>query len=1048
MLRKRLLIIDEISCLTDKTFDLNKKKHMKKLLLLNLFLIIFNCSFGQNLITGKVTDSNNESLPGANVIVKGTANGTVTDLDGNYSLQANNEDILIISFVGFLTQEVKVGTQSTINVTLQEDIASLQEVVVVGYGMQKKKVVTGAIESVSSEEINATPILRVEQALQGRTPGVQVTNLSGQPGEAPTVRIRGTGTTGSAAPLYVVDGLVVGGIDYLNPGDIESMDVLKDAASAAIYGARAANGVVLITTKSGTKGKMNVSYSGYYAIQNVSKKLDMLNADQYRMLMNEGAANSGLTEPFDLNEIAPHDTDWQDELFETNAPMFNHQITVSGGSDKSTFASSLSYFSQEGIIGGDKSQFERITARINSNHEANNYFTFGNNLAYTHITSKGIASNSSFNGAFSSALNMDPLTPLFETDPDILNQAPYSTEPVVRDGYGRTYGISNYVGGEVVNPLALLEIDNDETRVDKLVGNVYGEVIPLKGLTARTSFGIDLAYVLNDGFRPLFYLNGAQLNDNKTSVSKSIQRYNTWQWENTLAYSKKLNNHNFGGLIGMTASETNFEDLSGFNADVPTNDPDNVYLNLATDTVWVATGGASSAALFSTFARVNYDFKDRYSLTAIIRRDGSSKFGANKRYGVFKSIGAAWIASDELFLSNLGPVNLLKFRVSWGVNGNQEIGDYQFVSTIDKTRGYTFGDGRVVGSSPSFIENADIQWEEAKQLSVGIDIGVFENRLSGSIDYYKKDTEKLLEQAGIPGHVGNAPPVANVGSVRNEGIEMGFNWRSTANQLSYSVGVNAAYNKNTLTNIANDFIAGASWAVAGPVTRNEEGLPIAYFYGYKTAGIFQNQIDVFSHINSEGDPLQPNAVPGDVRFVDVNGDGVINDDDRTQIGNPTPKWTLGFDASANYKDFDFSMLVTGALGHDIFNGSQRQDLRYTNRTTKALDRWTGEGTSNSVPRYAWIDTNNNYRVSDLYIESGSYVRLKNIQIGYSLPMDIVSKMKATKWRFYVSAENLFTITGYSGADPEIGALSSFDIGIDRAIYPQARTFRFGTTLTF
>lgn len=1025
---------------------------MKRILFaLSILVFVSTSAFSQSgtkNVQGQISDDGGP-LPNATIKAKGTTIGTVTDNDGNYQLDIPAEaDTLVFSFLGYTTQEIAVGNQTIINVVMVIESTELEEMIVVGYGVQNKKVVTGAIESVSAEEITATPILRAELALQGRTPGVQVTNLSGQPGEAPTVRIRGTGTTGNSTPLYVVDGLVVSNIDYLNPGDIESMDVLKDAASAAIYGARAANGVVLITTKSGAEGEMRVQYSMYYGIQNVAKKIDMLNSEQYMALMNEGANNAGLTAPFNLNEIQPHDTDWQEALFEKNASIANHQVSVYGGSDKSKFASSLSYFSQEGIIGGKKSQFERMTARMNNEHKVNKVFNFGNNLAYTHIKSRGVASNSSFNGPFSSALNMDPLTPVFQTDPDKLAQSPYSTEPVVYDASGRAYGISEYVGAEVVNPLALLEIQNAETRVDRLVGNVYAELVPIENLKFKTSFGIDLAYNTNDSFQPLFFLNGAQLNDNTTSVSKNIQRYITWQWENTLAYSKTIDDHSITGLLGMTASEFNYEDLSGFNAGVPTNDPDNVYLNQATDTLWRANGGAAHSSIYSLFARGTYSYKDKYSFTGIIRRDGSSKFGANRRFGVFPSLGAAWVLSDEAFMSNLGPVNFLKMRASWGINGNQEIGDYRFVSVIDNTRGYTFSNGRVIGASPAYVENADIQWEESRQIGIGIDMRAFQNRLSATLDFYQKDTENLLEIAGIPGHVGNAPPVSNVGSIQNKGVELGLSWRNSTGEVNYSFGGNVTYNKNKITNIANDFIAGASWAIAGQVTRNEENQPIAYFWGFKSAGVFQNQGEVFQHINASGDLLQPNAVAGDVIFQDLNKDGVINADDRERIGNPTPEWTLGFDAAADYKGFDISMLFTAALGHDIFNGMQRQDLRYTNRPTSILGRWNGEGTSNSQPRYTWVDTNNNYRVSDLYIEDGSYIRLKNIQIGYNLSAPILAKVGANAWRFYLSAENLLTITGYSGADPEIGALSSFDIGIDRAIYPQARTFRFGTTVTF
>lgn len=1029
------------------------KQYIYKFLMLALLVITAESIHAQGFtVIGTVTEEGSTmGIPGATVVEKGTLNGTITDFDGNYSIDvANGNATLEFAYVGYETQTIDVAERALINVVLSYKLAELNEVVVIGYGTQKKKVVTGAIASVKAEEISSTPILRADQAMQGRTAGVQVTNLSGQPGEAPTVRIRGAGTTGDADPLYVVDGMVVGGIEYLNPGDIESIDVLKDAGSAAIYGTAAANGVVLITTKKGKAGTMNVTYSGYYGIQNVANTIDMLGADDYRMLMNEGARNAGLSEPFDLNEIPRSNTNWQDEIFESNAPMVNHELSVTGGSEKSSYASSLSYFSQQGIIGGEKSQFDRITARINSTHQTTDKFLFGNNLSYSHIVRRGISSNSSFNGVYSSALNLDPLTPVYETDPAILAQYPYSDEPVLSGSNGQVYGISDYVGAEVVNPMALLEIQNQETRVDKIVGNIFGEYEAIKGLKVRSSLGIDLAYVLDDSFRPLFFLNGAQNNTEKTSVSKGIERYFTWQWDNTISYTKQIRDHQFSVLLGTSASESRYENLTGFNAKVSTADPDNVYLDMATDTAWIATGGAYHSALFSTFGRITYDYKSRYAFTGIVRRDGSSRFGANNRYGIFPSVGFSWLISEESFMPKIDELSFLKLRASYGINGNQNIGNYQFVSTIDKSRGYIFGAGRIIGASPSYIENADIRWEESEQIDIALDLGAFNNRLNVTVDYYVKNTNGLLESIPIPGHVGNDPPVANVGSVQNRGVELSVNWRNILKDLKYSVGFNAAYNKNKMTTIGNEdkTLSGASWAVAGTVTRAEEGLPIGYFWGYKTDGLFQNVAEVYSHIGSTGELLQKNAQPGDVRFVDVNGDGKISEDDRTQIGNPTPDWTLGFNGSIEYKQFDLSLLLIASLGNDIFNGAQRQDLRYTNRSEDILDRWTGEGTSNTIPRYTWIDVNNNYRVSDLYIEDGSYMRLKNIQIGYNLPKSVLSRIGASNWRFYISGENLLTLTGYSGADPEIGAMSSFDIGIDRGIYPQARIFRFGTTITF
>lgn len=646
---------------------------------------------------------------------------------------------------------------------------------------------------------------------------------------------------------------------------------------------------------------------------------------------------------------------------------------------------------------------------------------------------------------------MDPLTPLFEEDPDILAQPPYSNNPVLRDKLGRVYGISRLVGGEIINPIALLEIQTAETRVDKLVGSIFGEAEIVKGLKINTSLGIDLAYVLNDGYRPLYYLNDAQKNIGGTSVNKQIDRHFTWQWENFITYTKQIEDHSFTVLAGTTASKYNYEDLYGFNAKVPLTDPNHVYLNMATDTVWVATGGASHSALASTFGRITYDFRSKYAFTGIVRRDGSSKFGPNNRYGIFPSVGVSWVASDEAFFPEIKNIDQVKFRASWGINGNQEIGNYQFVSRIDKTRGYIFGTGRYTGASPYSIENADVRWEESKQIDIALDLAAFNNRLIATVDYYVKTTEGLLETIPIPGHVGNTPPVANVGSVENKGVELGVNWRNMVDGFRYNVGVNASYNKNTMTHIGNEekVIQGASWSIAGTVTQAREGLPIAYFYGYKTDGIFQNQAEVFQHIGITGQVLQPDARPGDVRFVDVNNDGKLDPDDRTMIGNPTPDWTFGFNASAEYRQFDFAILITGVYGNEIFNGSQRYDLEFTNLSSSILDRWTGEGTSNTVPRFVMQDNlNRNYRVSDLYIEDGSYLRIKNLQLGYTLPDTFLRKIGAAVWRFYISAENLYTLTKYTGADPEIGARSSFDISIDRGIYPQARTWRIGTTITF
>ncbi|MGE5316692.1 MAG: SusC/RagA family TonB-linked outer membrane protein, partial [Chloroflexota bacterium] len=773
-------------------------------------------------------------------------------------------------------------------------------------------------------------------------------------------------------------------------------------------------------------------------------------ASEYMMLMNEGARNAGMEEKFDLNEIPKYDTDWQEELFEKNAPIESHEISVMGGAGKSTYFSSLAFFNQEGIIGGDKSHYQRISARFNSDHQVNKRIHFGNTLSYTHIFARGIGSNESFNGALSSALNLDPLTPVFETDPEILAQRPYSDYPVVTDANGNIYGISTLVNAEIVNPLALLEIQHAKSITDKLVGTIFGDWEIIDGLKFGTNLSLDLAYNVSDGYDPLFYLNSAQNNTEKTRVRKTINHWATWKWENTLSYTKKINEHKFSIMAGTSASKFNYENLYGFNVDVPIIDPDNVYLNMALGDEWEAKGGASHAAWASTFGRLTYDFKEKYAFTAIVRRDGSSRFGPNYKYGVFPSVGFSWVASDESFFPVVSWLNTLKFRTSWGINGNDKIGEYQFLSTIDKSRGYIIGGTRLNGASPSYFENADLHWEQSKQIDIALDMELFNNRLVATADYYIKDTKDLLEIVAIPAHVGNAASYANVGSVKNSGVELSVNWRTVIKDFKYSVGVNTAYNKNEMIEIANSegVLPGAGFAVAGMVTRTEEGLPIGYFYGYKTDGIFQDQNDVYRHTDSEGNYLQPNAKPGDVRFVDVNGDGIISPLDRTYIGSPHPDWTLGFNVNASYKQFDFSMFWYGTYGNEIFNGSQRPDLKYLNLTTDALNRWTGPGTSNEVPRFTLADNNFNSRISDLYIEDGSYLRLKNIQLGYTFSKRLLDRVGADTFRIYFSAENLLTLTNYTGMDPEIGARGSFDIGIDRGIYPQSKTFRIGTTITF
>lgn len=1025
--------------LEGRTLVISKKKESKE----DLYALT---------VRGVVTDQRTgETLPGVNIIVKGTSRGTSTDIDGKYSLSSvQPQDTLIFSYLGFESREVPVDGRTEINITLSETILeSGQELVVVGYGTKKRSEITGSVSSVSSEDITQTPVLRVEQALQGRTAGVYVANQSGQPGETPTVRIRGAGTTGNADPLYVVDGMPVGGIDYLNPGNIESMEVLKDAASAAIYGARAANGVVLITTKSGRAGETQVNYEGYAGLQNAWRKMNVLDARQYMMMMNEGAANGGYSLPFPVTPEVTGGTDWQDAVFSENAPMMNHQISISGGNEKMRYSTGLSYFSQEGIVGGDKSQFDRYTFNLKLDSDVSDNFRFGNSLNYSRIDRNAVLSNSEWGSPLSNALNMDPLTPIYETDEADLSGYPSNA---VRDG-SRYYGISSYVTQEIVNPLARLAVTHGGTQVDKLVDNLYAEYEFIPNLVVRSTLGIDAAFVKDDYYNPEYYLNSAQVND-KSLVSKTENRWFTWNFENTVSYETDIERHNIKLLGGVTAQQVHFEDLYGAKANLLMTNPDNAWINVGSDEESMrTTGGAYNEKLLSYFGRASYNFDETYMLTGIIRVDGSSKFGSNNRYAVFPSVSAGWVISNESFMEDMDAINMLKLRASWGQNGNQNIGNFAYTSTIATGNGYSFGaeEQFTNGSVPSSVSNPNLKWETSEQTDIGIDLGLWNDRLMIKSDYYVKTTKGLLVQAPIPAHVGNNAPIVNGGSVKNEGVEFSVEYRDYVQDFNYNVGVNFAFNRNEVTHIGNaeGVITGAGFATYGIVTRAEEGYPVGYFWGYETDGIFQTQEEVNNYVNDSGALIQPLAQPGDVRFRDLDGDGQIDDGDRTMIGNPTPDMTFGINLGASYKQFDLSIFMQGTYGNDIFNATRRHDLTMTNMPVKYLDRWTGAGTSNDLPRFSWNDSNGNWtKISDLYVEDGSYLRVKNVQLGYNFVDGFAEMFSLRSGRIYVAADNLFTITGYSGYDPEIGAASPLNVGIDRGIYPQARSYRIGINLGF
>ena len=1035
-------------------------KLTKQLFFIISMVLLSYTAFGQNGLTGQVIDSNNMPLPGVSVVIKGTTVGTITDFDGNYSLNTELSDskVLVFSYIGFKTQEIIVDGKSVINVLMEEDTSLLDEVVVVGYGTQKKSVVTGAISGVKQTELEDLPITRVEQTLQGRVSGVTIAATSGQPGSNSTVRVRGITTLGFNEPLWVVDGVVVdsGGIGFLNQSDIESVEVLKDAASQAIYGARAAAGVILITTKKGKSGKLNVNINSYTGVSSASRQLDLLNAREYATLLNEKYVNGGgtiqITDPSSLGE----GTDWQSVIFNNSAMRSQHELSLSGGNDVSKFYASFGYNKQEGIVMSDISNYTRKNIRLNSTHEISDKLRFGQTLGYSNEKNVGIGNtNSEFGGPLSSAINLDPTTPIVETDPVFAGQAPYTNEGIWRDINGNPYGISNFVAQEMSNPLAY-----QKTRLgnygwsDNFVGNTFVEYEPIEGLKLRSTVGAKLAYWGYKSFTPVSYLNAATI-VNQNNISRGTNRGLGWNLENTISYSKKIKDHNFSVLLGQGVYADNItfgESVTYY--DIPVDNYSDASFNFSVPQEQINASSYEGVEhrVTSLFSRLTYDFDEKYLLTAIFRRDGSSRFGSNNKFGFFPSFSAGWVPSREEFWNDNDVVNQLKIRGGFGVTGSDNIGDFQYLSTIGGGRNYTIGNpgSIVIGNSPNAPSNPDLKWEETSQLNIGFDTRLF-NDISLSFDWYKKTTTGILQNIAIPGYVGAiGDPVGNVADMDNIGYDIELGYNKSFGEFDLSFNGNVSYVENEVTHLGNgvDFLSGGAsiQSTNFPITRTQVGQPVNSFYGFKTNGIFQNQAEIDNYVSSNGTIIQPNAQPGDFKWVDMDDDGDIDSDDRGFLGSSLPKFTFGFSLNLDYKNFDFFMFCQGASGNKIFQGLRRLDIVNANYQTAALGRWVGEGTSNTHPRLTTNDTNNNFsNPSDFYLEDGDYLRLKTIQIGYSLPESVLDKLGIDKLRVYYTAENLLTFTKYSGYDPEIGGGI---FGIDRGYYPQAVTNQLGINLQF
>ncbi|WP_446787173.1 SusC/RagA family TonB-linked outer membrane protein [Macellibacteroides fermentans] len=1049
----------------------------------NLLVIVFLwCTafsvFAQDIqIKGVVVSGgDNLPLPGVNVVVKGTSIGTITDLDGQFSFAVPAKSMLSITYIGYKPLEVAADGSKLMNITLQEDTETLDEVVVVGYGVQKKSVVTAAISRVTAEDLNNTTPSRIEDALKGKVSGVQITQSSGQPGADSKVRIRGVGTVNNSEPLYIVDGMPVdGGINYLNPTDIQSVEILKDAASAAIYGARAANGVILVTTKSGVSGKTNITYDFTYGLQNPWKKRSVLNATEYMTLMNEVAVNDGNAPKYLPEQIASagKGTDWQDETFNYDAPVQSHQVSVNGGSDKIVYFLSLGYFDQEGIVGGNygKSNYNRWSLRTNSTYNVFetkdrsflNKMRVGVNISYARAKSSGIETNSEYGSILGSALAFDPTVPVYAANPEsVLASYPNA----VKDKNGKVYSIPAGGFQEIANPVGMLNAPTSSTlNEDKFVASFWGELDLYEGLKFKSSYGADLAFWGNDGYTFPYFLATQGKNITQSSVFSNMHRGFTWQVENTLTYTKTFDDkHNLTVLLGQSAKEYTLRELYGDDYDLLETNPDKANINSAIadrdeERVAGGTGGFSNQTLASYFGRIDYNFDERYMIQATVRRDGSSNFGPNHKWAVFPSVSLGWNVTNEAFMDSRPDwFSNLKLRASWGKNGNERIGQFRYTSLMDGGQNYYFGSGdnakMQYGSSPSKIANPNVKWEESEQLDLGFESRFFNNSLTFGFDYFKKKTNGMLMDQPIPAYVGKGAPIANAGDMQNWGLEFESTYKLKINDFSFNVGANASYLNNKLIKLGNAsgeaIYADAGASGVGSYVKGRNGEVYPYFYGYKTGGILQNQQQADEYNSKYGEKAQP----GDVIFLDIAGeksntpDGKITDADKTKIGKGMPDWTFGLSLGADWKGFDLNLFFQGTAGNDVFDFSQRGDIQAMNRPSWMLDRWIGEGTSNKIPRMTAVNPNRNWRSSDLYIKDGSYVRLKTIQLGYSLPSSLLEKASLQRLRLFVTAENLFTFTSYDGFDPEIAAGDYFNIGVDKGIYPQSRTISVGANLTF
>lgn len=982
-------------------------------------------------VTGTVTDVNGEPIIGANIRIKGTTTGTITDIDGNFSIEAEPQSVIEVSYIGYLTQETVINNQKSIRFLLKEDTKTLDEVVVIGYGVQKKADLTGSVANINTEKLNTQSNANIGQALQGKIAGVDIVSQGGAPGSGTRIMVRGIGTLNNASPLYIVDGMYMNSIDHINPNDIASIDVLKDASSAAIYGSRAANGVIIVTTKEGsnTEGKPIIDLSVNLGISTASKFLDMLDAKgwaEVTTIARQAIGKPALDMATDLANKP--DNDWQDIMFRP-ALMQNYNLSVKGGGKYSTYYTGLGYFNQDGIVKGTNYQRYNIQSK---NDYKRGIFSAGTNLIISFSHDKPLHQELR-GGMIGTILQSVPTLEKYDDTRE--------------GGYGGTYG-------DVVNiphPLAIID-DNIMDRYNenvKIFANLYAQIELFKGLKYKLNLTPDFSFE-----RYKNYLNKYDFGLATNSITQLTERQRRRRnilVENLLTFDRTFGEHKISALAGYTYQDSRFRHIQAYGEGLPQGleEIDAATTNRSNE------GNSWRSVLTSILGRVFYSYQNKYLFTATIRRDGSSKFGKNNRYGYFPSFSLGWNVAEEKFMENVHWLDQLKLRGGYGVLGNQEIDNYQYSSTITTGINYPDGNGGLLqGAFPKNFANPDIKWEETAMTNVGIDFMAFNNRLSLTADYYVKNTKDILLTVPIPISSGGAnDPIRNAGKIRNNGFEFNLGWMDQPNpDISYGINLIGSFNKNKVIAMGSESgsIKGGSTNQNITTSETKAGYPIGGYWLIPTAGYFNSQEEVDAYAK-DGKKIQPAAEPGDIKFVDANNDGVINDDDRVFQGSPFPDFTFALNGNMRYKNFDLSIGLQGVLGNKIYNATRQtlEDVtKGSNFLASCLDYWTPENKNASHPRLTWDDPNRNTRSeSDRYLENGSYLRLRSVQLGYTFPQTWF-KGAIQHARVYINAENLFTITSYSGYSPDVNADNANYRGFDNFIYPTNRTFMLGLNVTF